>query len=149
MLYKIHIMINSRIVVVFCLILLGCKLNTSKSPVDRLNEKYDVICGKSTTYSDLKVSSAERGYHIMINSKTDTSLVQYQVDEIVSTLRNIEGRPATDLYNLISCYGTSVVNEMKAQEGHIISVAIGKPSNAYNFLVVNDTIRIMTQLTTG
>ena len=142
-------MINSRIVIAFCLILLGCKKITSRSPVERLYEKYDVLCGKSTTYSDLKVASAERGYHIMISSKTDTSLLQYQVNEIVSTLRNIEGKSATDLYNLISCYGPSVVTEMRAQDRHIIRVAIGKPSFAYNFLVVNDTIRFMTQLTTG
>jgi len=147
MLRKIYTMINNRIVIVFCLILLGCKLNTSKSPVDRLNEKYDVIC--NTAYSKLKMSSSEGSYHIMINSKIDTPLIQYQIDDIVTTLRSIPGKPATDLYNLMSCYRTGVVKEMRAQEGHIIRVAIGKPSNAYNFLVVKDTIRIMTQLTTG
>lgn len=85
----------------------------------------------------------------MINSKIDTPLIQYQIDDIVTTLRSIPGKPATDLYNLMSCYRTGVVKEMRTHERHIIRVAIGKPSNAYNFLVVNDTIRFMTRLTTG
>ena len=117
--------------------------------IERVFEKYDVLCGKATTYSEIQEFKEEGSFDLLIKSKTDNVLQLSQVDEIESTLRGIVGRPATDLYALMGCYETELIAELKAEEGFILSIAIGKPSFVYNFLVRIDTIRFMTQLTTA